>query len=245
MDFKSTQAEFSAYIRNPDKNPCPADVKPDRMRIYRELFFNNIESFLASNFPVLKILLTSENWQQLVQDFFEHHPCTAPYFTEVPEEFLLYLQHERPKMEIDYPFMLELAHYEWVEMALTISTENLPLITKFSTPLQLDNKICLSPLAWLLTYQFPVHKISTEYLPLQAPKEASYLVVYRDLEDEINFIELAAMSFQLLQPLQEQQGITVETYLAQVLPADNFEVLQTMALETLQRFVDKHIILLH
>jgi hypothetical protein len=243
MDFKSKQAEFSAYIRNSDKNACPADVKPERMQVYRELFFNNIEGFLSSNFPVLNTLFTPEKWQQLVQNFFENHPCTTPYFAEIPEEFLLYLQNERPPTETDYPFMLELAHYEWVEMALAVSTENLPLITESSTPLQLDNKISLSPLAWPLAYQFPVHKISAEYLPFQAPKETSYLVVYRDREDEVNFIELAAMSFQLLQPLQEQELITVAAYLAKVLPADSPESLQTMALEALQQFVDKQIIL--
>ena len=245
MDFKSKQAEFSAYIRNPDTNPCPADVKPERMQVYRELFFNNVESFLSSNFPVLSSLLSKEKWQQLVQDFFEHHPCTTPYFAEIPEEFLLYLQNERPKTETDYPFMLELAHYEWVEMALSISTENLPQNKHTPTPLQLSHKISLSPLAWPLAYQFPVHKISVDYLPFQAPEEASYLVVYRDLEDEVNFIELATMSFQLLQPLQIEETISVDAYLAKVLPPNSTDALPVMALEALQQFVDKQIILLH
>lgn len=245
MDFKSKQAEFSAYIRNPDKNACPDDVKPERMQVYRELFFNNVEGFLSSNFPVLTSLFTEEKWQQLVQEFFENHPCTTPYFAEIPEEFLLYLQNERPATETDYPFMLELAHYEWVEMALAISTENLPLITEPSTPLQLDNKISLSPLAWPLAYQFPVHKISAEYLPYQAPEQSSCLVVYRNQEDDVNFIELAPMSFQLLQPLQELGEITVRDYLAKILPADSAEALRAMALEALHQLVDKHIILLH
>ncbi len=245
MDFKNKQAEFSAYIRNPDSNPCPADVKPERMQVYRDLFFNNIESFLSSNFPVLNSLFPKEKWQQLAQDFFEHHPCTTPYFAEIPEEFLLYLQNERPNTETDYPFMLELAHYEWVEMALSISTENLPQNKQTLTPLQLSQKISLSTLAWPLAYQFPVHKISADYLPFQAPEEASYLVVYRDIEDDVQFIELAAMSFQLLQPLQAEEIITVEDYLAKVLPENSADALQAMALEALQQFVDKQVILLH
>ena len=245
MDFKSKQAEFSAYIRNPDKNPCPADVKPERMQVYRDLFFNNVEGFLSSNFPVLTSLFTEGKWHQLVQDFFEHHPCTTPYFAEIPEEFLLYLQNERPNTETDYPFMLELAHYEWVEMALSISTENLPQNKHVSTPLQLSHKISLSTLAWPLAYQFPVHKISADYLPFQAPEESSYLVVYRDIEDDVQFIELAAMSFQLLQPLQAEEIITVEAYLAKVLPENSATDLQTMALEALQQFADKQVILLH
>jgi len=245
MDFKSKQAEFSAYIRNPDTNPCPNDVKPERMQVYRDLFFNNIESFLSSNFPVLHSLFTQETWQQLVQDFFEHHPCTTPYFAEIPEEFLLYVQNERTASETDFPFLLELAHYEWVEMALSVSTNNLPPAKPSASPLQLDDKISLSALAWPLAYQFPVHKISPEYLPFQAPEDASYLVVYRNQEDEVNFIELAAMSFQLLQALQEKNPISVSDYLSHVLADNNSEALQAMALDALQKFVDKQIILLH
>jgi len=245
MDFKSKQAEFSAYIRNPDKNPCPSDVKPERMQVYRDLFFNNVESFLSSNFPVLHSLFTEDTWQKLVQDFFENHPSTTPYFSEIPEEFLLYVQNERTASETDFPFLLELAHYEWVEMALSVSTDVLPTTNTSHQTLQLESTISLSALAWPLVYQYPVHKISPDYLPFQAPETPSYLVVYRDREDEVNFIELAAMSFQLLQPLQEQGVITVEAYLAKVLPANSHEPLQSMAIEALQQFVDKHIVLLH
>ena len=245
MDFKSKQAEFSAYIRNPDTNPCPNDVKPERMQVYRDLFFNNIESFLSSNFPVLHSLFSEETWQQLVQEFFEHHPCTTPYFAEIPEEFLLYIQNERTTSETDFPFLLELAHYEWVEMALAVSTDVLPSTEASTQALQLDSEISLSTLAWPLAYQYPVHKISPNYLPFQAPETPSYLVVYRDKEDEVNFIELVAMSFQLLQPLQEHESITVQDYLALVLPAKSNDNFQSMALEALQQFMDKNIILLH
>jgi len=122
IDFKAKQLEFSAYIRDPLNNPKPADVKPQRMEVYRELFFNNIDSFLSSNFPVLRTILDDQQWFELSQDFFARHPCTTPYFSEIPEEFLEYLQDERQN-KTDYPFLLELAHYEWVEMALSISQE--------------------------------------------------------------------------------------------------------------------------
>ena len=126
VNFKAKQAEFSAYIRNPIDSPCPSDIQPERMQMYRELFFNNVESFLSSNFPVLHKILSKQQWQQLAQDFFAKHHCTSPYFSEIPEEFILYLQNERQASEDDYPFMLELAHYEWVEMALSISQASIP-----------------------------------------------------------------------------------------------------------------------
>ncbi len=241
VDFKAKQAEFSAYIRNPNTNICPGDVAPNRMQMYRELFFNNVESFLSSNFPVLRKILNDTQWHQLAQDFFANHPCTSPYFSEIPEEFISYLQNERIASTGDYPFMLELAHYEWVEMALSIAQESL---TKSNAQqiTDVEQTISLSPLAWILAYQFPVHKISPDFLPLQPPDQPSYLMVYRDNEDEVRFIELAPMSFHLLQTLQNQQPTSIAKCLTVALPNNLDESHQNSAIEALQQFIDKQII---
>ena len=115
MAFRLKQAEFAAYIRDAANNPPPADVDPQRMAMYHELFFNNIDSFLSSNFPVLRKILNDQEWLALAQDFFAVHRCRTPHFSEIAEEFLDYLQNRENTG--DYPFLLELAHYEWVEMA--------------------------------------------------------------------------------------------------------------------------------
>ncbi|MFW5444557.1 MAG: DUF2063 domain-containing protein, partial [Methylococcaceae bacterium] len=155
VDFKVKQREFSAYIRDPLNNPRPKDVKQQHMETYRELFFNNIDSFLSSNFPVLKKILNQQQWLDLSQDFFASHPCTTPYFSEIPEEFIEYLENKNQN-KADYPFLLELAHYEWVEMALSITKEDITANTpKFIANLS-EEVIGLSSLAWPLAYQFPV-----------------------------------------------------------------------------------------
>jgi hypothetical protein len=242
VDFKAKQAEFSAYIRNPTTNPRPTDVDPKRMQMYRELFFNNVEGFLSSNFPVLKQILSDSQWQQLAQDFFANHHSSTPYFSEIPEEFILYLQNERAEISGDYPFMLELAHYEWVEMALSISQDNLPKMP-VEQNIQLTQHISLSPLCWLLAYQYPVHKISPDYLPTKPPTDASYLVVYRNAEDLVKFVELSPMSFYLLQTLQDKEPSSVNDFLAIALSGQLNESHQDAALEALQQFMDKQIIL--
>jgi hypothetical protein len=40
----------------------------------------------------------------------------------------------------------------------------------------------------------------------------SYLAVYRDYDDQVNFIELSAMSYFLLHTLQEQPAITIANW---------------------------------
>jgi len=243
VDFKAKQLEFAAYIRDPEHNPPPADVKPQRMAMYRELFFNNIDSFLSVNFPVLRTLLNDRQWFELGQDFFAKHASQSPHFSEIPEEFLDYLQNERDSSE-DFPFMLELAHYEWVEMTLSIAKDTVP-----ATPKNLDNlldrHIRLSTLAWPLAYQYPVQKISPDFLPETAPEVATFLVVYRNPEDEVNFIEITPITYRLLQIIQEREQVPVADCLKQVAEESkhpNPEMIVSGGLQILKELAEKTVI---
>ena len=44
------QTSFAAHIRDPKSTAAPDGIEDRRMAIYRDLFFNNIKSFLSSNF---------------------------------------------------------------------------------------------------------------------------------------------------------------------------------------------------
>ena len=240
MTFQIHQAEFAAYIRNPQKNAIPTNVKPERMAMYRELFFNNIDGFLTSNFPVLYSLFSSEKWTDLIQDFFEHHVCQTPHFSEIPEEFLAYLQNER-KNPNDFPFLFELAHYEWVEMALSISHEEFK-----SLPLEnlMTAKLKLSSLACVLAYQFPVQKICAEFIPF-TNEQSTFLVVYRNKNDMVQFLEITPLTFQLLQLVENFSEQTVDFYfvkLAELVPSISFETLKTEGVEMLEDFVKRGVI---
>lgn len=245
VDFKSKQDEFTAYIKDPQNNPVPADVKESRMVMYRELFFNNIESFLSGNFPVLRKILNDQQWLALVQDFFAKHVCQSPHFSQIPEEFLDYLQNERSSLG-DLPFMLELAHYEWVEMALSIAKEEV-----LSGNLDLNNffkqTISLSPLAWPLAYQYPVHKIAPVFLPLEAPEQLTFLIVYRNSEDDVNFIEITPITYRLLEIIQENETLVVQDCLQQVAKESNHpdpEMIIAGGLQILKELAEKTIIIL-
>ena len=214
VDFKSTQQAFAAYIRDPYNNPAPADVNEPRMAMYRELFFNNIEGFLSANFPVLRKILDDEYWLALTQDFYAKHACLSPYFLQIPAEFLDYLQNERDSAG-DLPFMLELAHYEWVEMALSIAQED-GLAGEQDLANLLKLPIAVSPLAWPLAYQYPVHKIAPGFLPLEPPAQPSFLIVYRNSDDDVHFIEITPLTYRLLEIIQQQERPVAQACLQQV-----------------------------
>ena len=86
--FAEVQLEFTAHIRNPDMHTAPVDIEPRRMRIYLELFYKNIENFLATGFPVAKQVLGESAWHPLVRSFVHRHGSESPYFLEITQELI-------------------------------------------------------------------------------------------------------------------------------------------------------------
>lgn len=243
VDFKAKQLEFTRYIRNPAVNPAPSDVKPERVAMYRELIFNNIDGFLASNFPVIRKILDDAQWFALIQDFFSSHSSHTPYFSEIAEEFLEYLENERDQPD-DFPFLLELAHYEWVEMALSIAKEE---ITPNQTSADLTAcALTLSPLAWPLVYRFPVQLISPNYLHAEPADLPICLLAYRDLGDEVKFVEINPITYRMLEIIQHQEQITASDCLDIIVNESNHpnpDLLRSGGLQILKEFADKNVIL--
>jgi uncharacterized protein len=243
-DFQRTQYAFAAYIRDPQKRPAPPDVKPERMAMYRELFYNNVESFIAGGFPVLRSLLDETEWAALVGDFFARHRCSTPYFLGIPEEFLAYLRDERPAQAGDPPFLLELAHYEWVELALSVAEEDAPPEMATGTDL-LRSPLTLSEVAWPLAYRFPVHRIGPAFQPEEAPPQPTFLAAYRDRSDSVHFMELNAATYRLLELIGERpgsSGIELLTLLARESPGMNEDAVVGFGRDVLAELAQRGIV---
>lgn len=202
------QKAFAAHIRDPERAPRPGDVEDRRMAIYRELFYNNIQGFLAGNFPVIHKIHDDERWQALVRDFYARHRAHTPLFPELPREFLRYLQDERGVRDGDPPFLLELAHYEWVELALTLDENELDAIEADADGDLLAGVPVFSPLAWPLSYAWPVHQIRPEFQPSEPPSEATHLLVNRDRHYRVRFLELNPVTARLVTLLKADEGLT-------------------------------------
>ena len=218
MSFVETQKLLADHLRDPDCNGAPANIEERRLKIYRDLIFNNIEGFISGGFPILRTLYCDADWQQLVRSFIKTHQSESPYFLEVSQEFLRYLQEEHEARECDPAFMLELAHYEWVELALDISEESIPDDRPELTAAQLLKGLPrVSPLAWCLSYQYPVHQIGKAYQPDVPPEEPTFLIVYRNRADEVGFMASNAMTIRLLNLLSAaEEGASGEQVLLQL-----------------------------
>ncbi len=214
--FKKYQYEFTAHLRDPERNPAPQGLEDRRMGIYRELLYNNVEGFIANGFPVLRSIYSDDNWHKMVRDFFARHKSTTPYFLEISQEFLDYLQSERETQAEDPQGLLELAHYEWVELALMVSDETIDLDMVDPNGDLLQEHPVLSPVAWPLAYQYPVHKMGPDYLPDEAPQQPTYLVVYRNRMDEVKFLEINPVTARLINLLNDNPEISGELALEQI-----------------------------
>ena len=200
--FMDIQYAFTRHIRDPEHKPAPGDVDDRHMEIYRDLLYRNVEGFIARSFPVLRKITPDNKWHSMLRDYFRRHIARTPLFPKMPREFLCYLEQER-NVDDDPPFLPELAHYEWVELALTYDNRELPLQDCDANGDLLSGIPLLNPVTFLLAYKFPVHRISPDYLPGEPPEQPTYLVVYRDRNDDVGFVELNPVSARLLELVRD------------------------------------------
>jgi len=243
-DFQRQQLAFTAHVRDPDNAPPPEGIAPGRMAVYTELFFNGLDSHLSANFPVLRAISGDRKWEDMLRGFLVRHRAGTPLFTRIGLEFLDYLQNEKAPAENDWPFMLELAHYEYVELAVAINDDDIPEHDPNGD--LLSGHPVVAPSAWNLSYHYPVQRISPDYLPEQPGDEPTHLVVYRDREDEVHFLEINPVTQRLLTLLKEkpdQSGLDILNTIATELRHSNPETVIEAGKQLLQDLKERNVIL--
>ncbi len=243
---QKAQVAFANHIRDPENSAAPANIEDRRMAVYRELIFNNIAGFIDSGFPVLKQIIPQNDWQTLIRQFLVEHRAQSPYFAEVTKEFLVFLEKTDSPLKQKYPFLEELAHYEWVELALMIDSFSVDSVSLKDSVDLLNDKIVLSEVAWPLVYEFDVQHISSDYQPRVKPDTPTFIVVYRNRHDDVEFTEINAVTFSLLQLLKnypDETGKQVLTRLAAEIPQVPSQTIIDNGLDILLKLMKRDIIL--
>lgn len=216
--FQRIQHEFAGHIKDPENTTKPADVDARHMMVYRDLFFKNIMSFLDGAFPVLAEIIGTKRWQEIGREFFSCHENTSPYFLEISQEFLKFLENEFEPQEHDPAYMYELAHYEWLELHVAVEPESssdtqayeiagediaeLDVAQLDIAELDVEHSILiLSPIVEGFLYSYPVHQISAEQPEVE--ERSTALIVYRGRDEEVHFVETNPFTLQLLALLKE------------------------------------------
>jgi len=244
-DFQTLQRQFAAHIRDPEAAVAPAGIEARRMQVYKDLVYNNIEGFLSGGFPVLRSLYTDDDWQRLVREFITDYRCSSPYFLEISQEFLNFLMQGRALAPADPPCLLELAHYEWVELALDVAAEHIPDKSSDTIADPLAGVPVLSPLVMSLRYSFPVHLIGPGNSPGHAPAEPTYLIVYRNRQERVRFMESNAATARLVELLANNTSDTGQALLEQLaaeMHAEAPEAVVEFGAGMLRQFLDQDIL---
>ncbi|MEP6485625.1 MAG: putative DNA-binding domain-containing protein [Rudaea sp.] len=217
------QYQFTAHLRDPKKNPAPPGIEDRRMEIYRDLVFSNVEMFLSANFPVIRNLYSEADWMVMTRDFLREHQCHTPLFPEFGREFLRYIEYRREQQRGDPDFLLELAHYEWAELALSLDENEISDTPHDASGDPLTGVPVMSPLACVLAYRYPVHLIGPDYRPDDAPADPTVLLLVRGRDDEVRFNEINALTAMLIERLQQNEDRTGEQCLDDLLTAQGLD----------------------
>ncbi len=202
MAFQDLQRQFLAHLRNPEQQPLPTGFAPPGAAIYVDLLYNKFNDSLTTCFPVSRAILGETAWQRTLKDFIAHHRCLSPYYRQIPDEFVLYLQNERQVTD-DPPFLAELAHFEWMELVLSIAEAGPVAAKPLSDAHTLDTVLVFAPVMRLLHYVWPVQRISRAYQPDEPPLVATHILGFRDAADQVQFIALNPATAGLILRLQE------------------------------------------
>jgi uncharacterized protein len=202
--LRQQQFQFAAHLRDPAHCEAPPGLEDRRLAVYRELFFNNIEGLLAGNFPVIRRTLGDARWHALARAFYAGHRSHTPLFAEIGREFIRFVQDRAAQGAGDPAWLAEMAHYEWVELALQIADDALPAHDPGGD--LLAGIPVLSPFAWALAYAWPVPHIGPDYQPDAAPGTPTLLLVRRDADYGIRFAEISPLVFRLIEILHMGQS---------------------------------------
>ncbi len=196
-DFQRYQFAFTRHIRDPKTNARPKGVPARRMAVYNDLLFNNVFSLVSPCFPVAQSILGVRKWKALMRAFFASHRCKTPYFRQLPEEFLQFMQ-ERESAAGEPDFLSYLLHYEWVELALEVTNKEPDAGSIDAAGDLCHERPALTPAHMLLNYPYAVQRISKRYQPTPDQREKTYLLVFRDSADDVRFIVLNSVSARLV-----------------------------------------------
>ena len=124
----------------------------------------------------------------------------TPYFLKISEEFLRYLAGRADEF-IDLPYIAELAHYEWLELAVDVMDADVGVVGVDSDA-DVMTSVPVFPAALAsAAYQYPVHLASKSNSTLEP--QPTGLILFRDENDKVRFIHCNVFTLRLFEVLRE------------------------------------------
>jgi len=164
---------------------------PNRVQQYRRLVYNVADDTLQTAYPLTYALLTTAEWDALVNDFYSNHRCQSYQVWKMPYELYEYVAGNDLSLKQQYPFLTDLLLFEWMEIELFMMEDKKAGAFLREGELITDVLVC-NPEHVLLQLDYPVHTKKAATIT-SADHGLYYLLLYR-LPDtgQVQFIELSA-----------------------------------------------------
>ena len=160
-----------------------------RLLVYRGLARNALEDPLPDCFPITHGLLEEAGlWDACMDAFLASRTIQSAYYRHVNPAFVAWLAESAWGLE-RWPFLLQLAHFEYIEVEILRWLDEPPAADLKPAP-DADSRVVFEGATRNLAYAYRVHE-ATRDDPEPAAGEA-FLLGYRDAEGDFAYSELSA-----------------------------------------------------
>lgn len=160
-----------------------------RLLTYRDLARSALEDPLPDCFPILHTLLEGAgSWEDCVSAFIASRSIQSSYYRDVTPTFVSWLASSGWGQD-RWPFLLQLAHFEYIEVEILRWPDGDPVADLKSEPAA-DLRVVFDAAARNLAYTYRVQD-ATKAEPEPEAGE-TFLLGYRNAEGDFFFTELSA-----------------------------------------------------
>ena len=186
---KETIRIYDSFFKSLFSEKNITNLPTQKIELYRELIFNNIEGILSACFPITQRYLEVK-WEKLIKDFIKDSSLQSPYLSDITEEFYNYMQQKE-----NSEFIENLMRYELIE--LEVFNEDIPVE---KAEFNLENRYTLSSSSSIEYFEYPVHKISQIGLNnIKEKKNNYFLIIFQHPDsNEVEYIEITPVLYEFL-----------------------------------------------
>ncbi|HEY9783774.1 MAG TPA: putative DNA-binding domain-containing protein [Candidatus Obscuribacterales bacterium] len=192
------------------RRPDAEKIDERGARLYAELLQIGHLDVMSSIFPYCSAIL-GRKWEAVVKDYIQRCPPIHYRLNRTASRFPEYLSRYAPELTKKYPFIVELADYEWVEMEILEDERQIVVGERagLSTPEDfMVHAPVVNPVLSLRTYVYPIPTIADlveegRGFRRKFKASESHVIIYRDpLSHRSRFLEINAATSQIMKQAQ-------------------------------------------
>lgn len=201
-ETESIQNSLAMYCRSGIETQIPVS-RPENLVHYRKLVFNIVLNTMEQAFPITYKNLSSEEWKNLVNDFFLNHDSQTPQVWKLPFEFYQFVSEHNFAKKLKKPYLNDLLLFEWIEIEVHTMPDIEASMHNPEGNLFTDILV-LNPEFKLITINYPVHIHPPEKTIDQ--KGNYYLIAFRHPEElNVKFLNLSILHAYIIEKLAEEK----------------------------------------